>query len=100
SCHGYSITPRHPSTKRAIPCEDLDLDSVFIDSGKLVDISLIIVVKMDSPAPLRKFCVGSRPLACCLEISLRGFFSMLVLKVEVDHNVVLGNLYIMNPTRV
>jgi hypothetical protein len=49
-------------------------------------------VEVDTTSGLADLCVGRRPGGSGLEVSLERLVSMFVLKVEINHNVLFGDL--------
>src|SRR6187402_1021035 len=98
--NGNVVTQTQSTSKRRVSGIYLNLDPFVIEVKELGRVSGIVVVKMNSVPRLAELRVGRWPGRSRLQVSLRTLLTVLVCQVEVDHNMVRGNLRVMFLRRI
>ena len=86
------VTFGQASTQCAVALVYLALDVVGYDGTQLADVAVVNIMEMDASTGFRQFGIRRRPFGCRLEIRLKGLLAVLVLEIEVQHDMVLRHL--------
>ena len=81
------IAPAYPPPQTRIPAEGLDLDIRLVHICQSCNITVPDVVQVQPVSPFRHFRVGRFPGRSRLQIERQALLAVLVLLVEVDHDV-------------
>ena len=86
------VTFGQASTQRAVALVDLAFDVLGYDGAQLADVAVVNIMEMDASTGFRQFGIRRRPFGGRLEIRLKGLLAVLVLEIEIQHDVVLRHL--------
>ena len=75
------------SPQRRISGEHLDLNMLIVYTAQFACVPCVNIVQVDSCTRFTQFCVGSRPLGRCLQISLKAFLTIIARNIKVNDNV-------------
>ena len=80
------------STQCAVALVHLAFNVLGYDGAQLADVAVVNIMEMDASTGFRQFGICRRPFGGRLEIRLKGLLSVLVLEIEVQHDMVLRHL--------
>ena len=86
------VTFGQASTQRAVALVDLAFDVFGYNGAQLADVAVVNIMEVDASTGFRQFGIRRRPFGGRLEIRLKGLLAMLVLEIEVQHDMVLRHL--------